>query len=181
MRFYEHPIPIELDQPSIDQLIACTPYKSVGGELVRVYKYDAAYALAPTIAQFMKWHIQKPLHVDMLVPVPLFKKRQRERGFNQAELLAKRLSKMWNIPMLHALQRVKATTPQAELSREQRLTHLQEVFTVSRKINFEALSGKTICLIDDVATTGTTLNECAKILKAAHAQSVIGIVFAHGS
>lgn len=176
MHFYTQPVEIDLPKPSLDKLFSCTTYAKTGGDFIRTYKFEGAFALAPIISEIMKENMLKP-EVDVLIPVPLHTRRQRQRGFNQAERLAKNLSNRWKIPMHKALLRTKATTPQAELDRANRLTHLKNVFVLDPKIS---VAGKTIAIIDDVATTGTTLNECAKVLKKHKAKKVIGIVFAHG-
>jgi competence protein ComFC len=177
MFFYHHDVPIDLTNPTLNQLTPCTQYAETGSDFIKKYKFGCSYSLAPTIGEIMYEQMARP-DADLLVPVPLHKSRQRERGFNQAELIAKHLSKRWNIPILNALSKTKATTPQAELDRKKRLTHLRNSYVYISKVSLEQ---KRIALIDDVATTGTTLNECAKVLKINHAKSVVGIVFAHGS
>lgn len=176
MYFYKDQVNIALDNPTLDQLFACTKYSGTGSNFIKTYKYQGAFSLAGIISEMMKEQMEVS-KVDILIPVPLHRRRERERGFNQSELLAKKLSKKWKLPFQKALSRTKATTPQAKLDREKRLVHLENVFTLLPKVSIE---GKTIGLVDDVATTGTTLNECAKILKKYGAKKVIGIVFAHG-
>ncbi|MEO8581960.1 MAG: ComF family protein [Patescibacteria group bacterium] len=176
MSFFDQPLVIDLPTPTLDELQACTKYAKTGSDFIHMYKFGCSYALAPTIGEIMFEKMARPT-VDFLVPVPLHRSRQRERGFNQAELLAKHLSKRWEIPIVNALHRPKATTPQAQLDRAKRLTHLTDAFNISPN---SSITGKTIALIDDVTTTGTTLNECARILKNHQAKKVIGLVFAHG-
>jgi competence protein ComFC len=178
MKFFREDIPIDLSSPSLDSLHACTLYESTGKNFIKTYKFGCAYALAPTIGEIMFEQMKKP-PIDLLVPIPLHRSRIRERGFNQAELIAKHLSRRWNIPLHNALIRSRATSPQAQLDRQERLTHLSDAFTMSPS-SVEHIRDKVIGLIDDVATTGTTLNECAKVLKKCGAKNVDGIVFAHG-
>ena len=111
----------------------------------------------------------------VVIPVPLHKNRQDLRGFNQSELIARKLSKKLNLPGGCALARTKDTEAQVSLSREFRLTNLVGAFTCTDK---EFITGKNILLVDDVATTLSTLNECARALKDAGAKKVWGIVVA---
>lgn len=115
---------------------------------------------------------------DLLVlAVPLSKRRERWRGFNQAELLAEIIvdNFAWGFDKKN-LVRTKHTKPQAELSAFKRQTNLTKAFVWRG----ESLSGKAVLLVDDVATTGATLNECARALKAAGARKVYGLTIAHG-
>lgn len=176
MVFHRDPIPIDLTNPALDLLLACTTYVSTGSDFIKSYKFGCSFALAPTIGEIIFEKMSKP-EVDVFIPVPLHKSRVRERGFNQAELITKHLSRRWQIPYENALLRMKETTPQAQLDREKRLIHLTDAFAISPTFSVE---GKVIGLVDDVATTGTTLNECAKVLKKHGAKKVIGVVFAHG-
>lgn len=101
----------------------------------------------------------------LLVPIPLHHARRREREYNQSWELCTRLTQLHRIPSLDALQRVRATTPQASLSRRERLANLKRAFRVKPSlVRRDRLKGKTILLIDDVLTTGSTASECAKVL-----------------
>lgn len=176
-RFYTEPLDIDVENPALDELYACCTHTDGARQLTKAFKYRAAYKLTDTIAQLMVEHIPFPDDIELFVPIPLHRSRQRQRGFNQAELLAKQLSRWFRIPCQTALIRHKKTSPQAELNREQRLTHLQNAFVVNSKYS---VKGKVVAVVDDVATTGTTLHEAAKVLKAHGAEKVYGVVFAHG-
>jgi ComF family protein len=106
---------------------------------------------------------------DAIVPVPLHPARQRERGFNQAELLAQWLSNHMAIPLRPALQRVRYTTTQTAFDRAERMQNLRDAFRLRKNADVRRLR---VLLIDDVLTTGSTLSECARVLKKAGAQSV---------
>lgn len=110
-----------------------------------------------------------------VVPVPLHRSRESMRGFNQAELIARQLSKKLNLTGGNFLRRTKNTEPQVTLSGQKRRENLINSFICEEPKEVE---GKTILLIDDVTTTGTTLNECARVLKDAGAKSVWGVVVA---
>jgi ComF family protein len=103
------------------------------------------------------------LSADLIIPVPLHRSRERERGFNQAFELSRQFSRLTRIPLpTRLLVRTRPTKVQAGLSRRERRINLRGAFEVSRS---RVLEDKTVLLIDDVFTTGATLNECAKILK----------------
>jgi ComF family protein len=108
--------------------------------------------------------------VEMIVPVPLHPRRLRERGFNQAILLADPLSKSRRIPISrNNLRRIRWTEPQINLSPEDRVKNVRGAFAVRKPELFE---GKKLVLVDDVYTTGSTVGECAKVLKRAGAGHV---------
>lgn len=114
----------------------------------------------------------------VLIPVPLDKKRLRWRGFNQAEELAKGISKFLNIEILNnILIKTKETLPQVELSDEERKENIKGAFACQ---NQEKIKGRKILLVDDIYTTGSTMEECARVLKKAGAKEIIGIVVARG-
>ena len=107
-----------------------------------------------------------------LTPLPLHPKKQRERGFNQAEILARRLSETLGIPCVHALTRTVDTPPQSGLHPRQRIENVQDAFAVADGISPR---GNTYIVIDDIYTTGASMNECARVLKAASAADVLGM------
>jgi len=111
-----------------------------------------------------------------LIPIPLYKKRLKWRGFNQAEEIGKFLSKYFEIPLLaDALIKTKDTLPQLNLPQALRKENVKDVFVCKRP---ELIKGKKILLIDDVFTTGSTMDEAARALKEAGAKQVSGIVVA---
>ena len=114
--------------------------------------------------------------------MPLFHARQREREYNQALELCRVLSRRAGLPVIDAMARVRSTTPQASLSRHQRMENLRAAFTVKRSIIKKgALRGKTVLLVDDVLTTGSTTSECARVLrKDAGVEKVVVITVARG-
>ncbi len=116
---------------------------------------------------------------DLIIPVPLHVKRLRKRKFNQAILLAKNLLKFAPEKTFYAdfLIRTKHTKPQVELKKKERESNLKNVFEVNKKY-LELVRGKKIILIDDVTTTGATLENCAKVLKKYGAKEVVVLVVA---
>ena len=112
----------------------------------------------------------------LLVPVPLEKKKLKWRGFNQAQEIGRNLSKFFNIPLLNdILIKIKETLPQAELSEKERKENIKGVFMIR---NQKKVLCKKILLVDDVYTTGATMEECARVLRKAGAKEIIGLVIA---
>jgi ComF family protein len=108
--------------------------------------------------------------VELIVPVPLHPRRLRQRGFNQALLLAGFLTKSWHIPTSrNNLRRIRWTEPQIHLSGDERIRNVRGAFAVKNPLIFQ---GKKLLLIDDVYTTGSTVAECARVLKGAGAGEV---------
>lgn len=118
--------------------------------------------------------------IDVIVPVPLHKKRQAERGFNQVEKLAVMLGKILQKPVQNILVRKKYTEQQAKLGKSERQKNVCEAFALAKNISGDSLQGKNILVVDDVLTTSATLNECAKILKQAGVGEVHGFTLARG-
>jgi ComF family protein len=112
--------------------------------------------------------------IEMFVPVPLHWRRRLSRGYNQAELIAKKLRHP-RAKTSYDLARIRNTKMQPAVDFKKRLANVRGAFAVRRGHRFE---GKTVCVVDDVKTTGATLNECAKTLKEAGAKKVYAIVLA---
>jgi ComF family protein len=134
-----------------------------------------AAPLAQLLAEYLHSH---PMIGEVLVPVPLHPKRLRQRGYNQASLLAKELSKIIGLPVEEdALLRVQDVVPQARTkSAAERRQNVRHAFACNKN-----MEGKQILLIDDVCTTGATLDACAIALKTAGASSVWGLTAARES
>ncbi|MCL2617195.1 MAG: ComF family protein [Defluviitaleaceae bacterium] len=117
------------------------------------------------------------LHIDAVIPIPLYTDKQRERGFNQAEILAAELCRrLGHLLERSALVRVRPTERQAFLSAAQRRENVWHAFAVAQP---SAVEGKTILLMDDIYTTGSTIQACRNALKAAGASRVISYVLAN--
>ena len=143
-------------------------------QAVHQLKYKNLRALAIPLAQlFNDYLVTNPVPGDVLVPVPLHRKRLRERGYNQANLLTRELGKLTNLPVVDdCLRRQRAAPPQARTSTvDERNSNVADAFTCCD----QRLRDKQVLLIDDVATSGATLNACATTLKAAGATSVWGL------
>ncbi len=146
-------------------------------EMVHHLKYSGFVSLSEHLGELICQQISTQFDkLDFIVvPVPLYETRQNRRGFNQSELIARYVSAKLNLPGGDALIRQIDTKPQVELSREKRLKNLENAFSC---VDPDLVLDRKILLIDDVATTGATLNECAKVLKSAGAKEIWGAVVA---
>jgi ComF family protein len=116
------------------------------------------------------------LELDVIVPVPLTSRRRRERGFNQSQLLAERVGRSLAVPFEEALLRVRSSIDQARSrSAEQRRRNVEDAFALRRGGD---VTGRRVLLMDDVATTGATLDACARVLLENGANSVFGLTIA---
>ncbi len=152
-----------------------------GGNLrqaIHRFKYDGIQALAGPLAQFLaEYQADHQLPADVIVPVPLHPDREAERGYNQAALLSRALASRLELPTIEtALARVRATIPQVTLNALQRRSNVAGAF---RARNMH-VAGQRVLLIDDVCTTGATMDACAQALKAEGVQSVWGLALARG-
>ncbi len=137
--------------------------------LIHLLKYAGIQPLAAPLAGLMHRALPVDQTFDAIVPVPLHWRKSLDRGFNQAELLARELARKRNIPMAKALRRKRSGAVQASLSLAERRRNVAGVFEVRAK---QDVRDKRILLIDDVMTTGATASACASVLKRAGAKSV---------
>lgn len=146
-------------------------------EAVHQLKYRNLRAIAPLLAHLLRGYLnESPLPGEIIVPVPLHQKRLRERGYNQSFLLARELGKRRGLPVIpDCLIRLRHVLPQARTANvAERRQNVAGAFACRD----ERLRGKAVLLIDDVATSGATLDACAAALKEAGAVSVWGLVLA---
>jgi ComF family protein len=134
-------------------------------DLLHALKYGGRRSIAPRLSAMMATEGRDVLAgADLVVPVPLHWRRRRERGFNQSEDLPRHLG----VPAVQVLRRVKATRPQVDLPAGARRDNVRDAFAMRRAIQRKSV----IVLVDDVATTGATLEACARVLKAAGAAEI---------
>lgn len=147
--------------------------------LIHRFKYDRKIPLGKRLAQSLGEKIASDKNLsncDLVIPVPLHRARKRERGFNQSEILAEGMSNVINVAVLKdVLKRKKNTKDQTLLNVQQRKENVEGAFTVTRP---DKVIGKHIILVDDVMTTGATLNECAKMLLEAGAERIFAVTLA---
>lgn len=171
---------------SLTGLYSALPYKekALTRALIYHFKYDPYVKdLAKTLAAVVLEHLalagnlQEEIWKDsILVPMPLFLKREKDRGYNQSEALSEELSKALTVPMItNALVKTKATAEQMKLSAKERQENVKGAFEIK---NPTSIAGKKVFLVDDVYTTGSTMQECARVLRAAGAKKVWGIAIA---
>ena len=168
---------------TIDGVFSAVAYASVAKKLMYVFKYKPYV----TDVQKLLWEImyesliqqerlmqlleEKPL----LVPIPLSPKKLKTRGYNHAALLSHGLAQHFSLPEADVLIRTRETTSQFALPKEERKINLQGAFSLKNTHDF---TGKVVFLVDDIVTTGATLQEAAKVLKKAHVRNVFGVTFA---
>lgn len=165
---------------------AVSPYQSRGvmRELVHRFKYQRQLFLRPLLGSLLVDALQderlQALGSDWVsVPVPLHARRYREREFNQALELCREFQARQGIHVVNALRRTRYTTSQTRYRREQRMANLKGAF-VLRRWKAPRIKGRTVALIDDVFTTGSTANECTQVLLAGGAKKVVVITLARG-
>ena len=162
--------------PAYQRARTLYPYLPPLQEAICAFKYRGKFALAKPLGALMARALPADLEIDLIVPVPLHPTRLRAREFNQSLLLADHVSRQLRKPVMAThLVRALPTDPQTTLTRQERLRNLRQAFTVHQP---DSLAGRRILLIDDVFTTGTTLNECAKALVKSGAQSVTAVTLA---
>jgi ComF family protein len=175
------------NKTNLSGLLWAVSYQNTLAEkIIRQFKYEPFLReLSRSLAYIIISHLSlieanknNFLQNFVLVPIPLHKKRLKWRGFNQAEEIAKHIGSHFNIPILNnVLIRQKETKNQAELDKEERKENITKVFAVK---NPELIFGKKIFLVDDVYTTGSTIQEATKTLKQAGAKEIWGMVVARG-
>ena len=167
---------LKLEPLYLDYFYTATLYQKPITTLIRQMKYKRLAPLAPFAGQLLYDSVFLPLP-NVVTSVPLHPDRQRWRGFNQSELIAKEFAEQTHKPYCSLLTRTTYRPNQATLKhKQQRLMNLENVFALSSPRELPAH----ILIIDDVATTGTTLNECAKILKQNGVKKVGGLTLSHG-
>jgi ComF family protein len=155
-------------------------YEGALKELIHLYKYKNKRSLAGLFARlmidFLKDEAGLDGGIDAVTFVPLHKKRLRERDFNQSRMLAERIASEFALPVLDCLDKIKHTVSQNELSRETRLCNLKGAFKAHA-----GCRGRRLLLVDDVMTTGATLDECSRTLLDAGAVEVRCLTLARGT
>ena len=156
---------------TFDSGMALLNYNETARRSMAAIKYKNRREYLDFYAQAMALRFEKIVKVwsaDALIPVPVHPSRRRVRGFNQAEELARRLSDYWEIPTdTKILIRKKKTLPQRDLGPSQRLKNLQEAFDLHPSVQDRQNLPKCVIIIDDIYTTGSTVEACSRILRAA--------------
>ena len=161
---------------AVDGIRAPYLFEVVLREMVHSLKYNNLRASAPDLGRLLAVYLQdNPMPCDILMPVPLHNRQERERGYNQSELLARVLGKRTGVPVeTHVLRRIRNTAPQVSMkSREARRRNIEGAFECGPEV-----SGQQVLLVDDVVASGSTMSACGTALKAAGARSVWGLALA---
>lgn len=159
----------------------CCQYQGLIKELIHKFKYKRKLFLKSILAEivddFAKTYLDYKI-IDAIIPVPMYQVNTSKRGFNQAAILAEELSKPLGIGFLgNCLLKTKRAKQQVDLNKTDRLNNVKGVFEVKKGID---LKEKKLLLVDDVFTTGATVNECSKVLTAAGAKAVWVLTLARG-
>lgn len=161
------------ERPYYDRGFALVPYQEPVKNIFHQIKFQKKLWLIKIFSGlFERLPSSEMRNYEMIIPVPLDSRRQRERGFNQALIIAQmlnRLSLKNAPPIKKVISKKKKTLPQSQLRREERLSNLENAFSLRQK---GIVQGKQILLVDDIFTTGATINECARILKEDGAERV---------
>lgn len=148
-------------------------------ELIHRFKYGKKIPLGQRLGRRLGEVVAREKDFagcDLILPVPLHRARYRERGFNQSEIVAEGISQVTGIPILKAiLKRKKNTRDQTYLNAQQRAENVKDAFVMGRP---EMMESKKVILVDDVTTTGATLNECARMLHRAGAKMIFAATLA---
>jgi ComF family protein len=160
------------EPPRYDATVAALAYAFPGDVLVQALKFRGELALAPLLAGLLAARIRGGERIDLVLPVPLAPRRLRERGYNQSAEIARRVH--GGAPLdLFLCERSRETAAQAELPWSERRRNVRGAFRCTR-----AIPGGTVAVVDDVMTTGATLDEVAAVLKDAGARRVVNWVVA---
>ena len=165
-----------LDFANINEILVAAQFDERLKAVIHYFKYRRMNNLAFRIANYLKTYLQGYLasqNIDLVFPVPLHPARVKERGYNQSAYIARGLFDGSNTPVICGiLIRVRQTESQTRLNREERRLNVSGAFQL---LQTEILAGKTIALVDDVITTGATMNECARVLKEGDAKRIVGV------
>lgn len=179
--------PLPLPSPAhLDQLRAAAWYQEPLKTLLHTYKYQSVKEIGVSLGEFLAQNQPIPI-ATCCTAVPLHRQRQRDRGFNQSEVIAQTYARALHLFYQPLLQRVRFTVAQAQLTdkndRQKNITNCFQLSTPLQKLkpSWWTDLNAIVIVIDDVTTTGSTLNECARVLKeSGFAGAVIGLTVAHG-
>ncbi len=178
----------------LDSVQTCVLYSELVRKILEEIKYKYYHEYVEVVVDLMMQVIDiENYRNSIFIPVPLSKFKLKKRGFNQAQLIAKKIAMKLkelgiDIQVVEVLERSKNTKTQVGMTREERLENLKDVFKLNSKFQTlksqkgerQNIESRKLILIDDVMTTGTTLEECAKVLKKGGIKEVKALVFARG-
>lgn len=165
-------------------IVACSYENKLLQKIISHFKYKYITDLKNYLAEFLIKKLSSTsleLLDFIIIPIPLHKKKLKYRGFNQAELLAQALSDNLKIPIYSdIIKRIKNTSSQAQLSPLKRRKNIKNAFMVNEGLSNNFLLNKRVLLVDDVCTTSSTLEECARKLSTLNPKEIWGLVLARG-
>ncbi|HYF84391.1 MAG TPA: ComF family protein [Clostridia bacterium] len=163
-----------------DRAYSCFAYSGMGKELIHKFKYEGKTQLSKVIAGLMEERLRNEvLSIDAIVPVPIHENKLRTRGFNQSLFIARELAGRLRKPVSDCLLRTKETKVQYNLDKAQRYLNIVDAFSI--KLLYNNDKNKSILLVDDIYTTGSTVNECSRVLREFGARNIYVITAATGS
>jgi len=168
------------EAPPFSMHRSCAKYRGGLKDTLLLFKYRRYRILGLNLAEFVSEALKREeglwSGVNVIVPVPLHRRRRWERGFNQAEVLAKEIGRLRGIPLeTRALEKVRNVPPQTSLEHGERKENVRGAYRAGKT---EGIRDRIVLLVDDVYTTGSTLRECAAVLKKAGAKDVRAITLA---
>lgn len=166
-------IVIKLQNKYFDELISIFKYEGIIREKILQYKFNDKAYIKNTFAKIIlknKKVCGLLKKYDIIIPVPIHKSRKAQRGYNQTQLIASKLAEYINIELCNnVLVKNKNTIAQSKLNKQKRIENIKGAFDI---LNLEKVQGKNVLLFDDIYTTGSTANECSRVLKKAGAKTV---------
>ena len=167
------------ENKNFQELIYIFNYEGFIRKLIIDYKFNEKSYIYVSFVKFILKHkkiFEKLKSYDTIIPVPISKKRMRERGYNQSLLIARNLSEDLGIDLQeNCIFKTKNIIEQSKLNKEQRMQNIQNVYELK---NEQILTNKQVLLIDDIYTTGSTVNECSKVLRQANPKKIDVLVLA---
>jgi competence protein ComFC len=163
-----------------DMAFSCFRYNDMGKTIIHKLKYEGYKEVSYTLARLMYQKLMdEGIRVDAVVPVPIHKNKEESRGFNQAQLIADDIAAAAHIPIWNCITRTKETAEQYKLDKVNRILNIHDAFCINMLYN--DVKFENVLLVDDVYTTGSTVDECSKVLKQHGVQRVFVITAATGS
>lgn len=161
---------------SVDNIITYGFYGDVLKELILKFKYHKNFTAGDILSEFLlKLIYENDIKADIICYVPMTRKSKRKRGFNQCELIANYIGDKLNIPVSNSIKKIISTVEQKTLSKDERVKNIEGAFSIK---NYNEFLSKDVILIDDVITTGATINECIKILRKSGVKKITVLTIA---
>ena len=169
--------------PNFERSFIPTLYRGVMVEVIKLLKYKGKTGVMSGLLRIIEEYLRKNsislYHFDLVIPVPLHRKRLKERGFNQAELIARVIANYFHLPLInHCLKRIRPTQTQTHLRKSERIKNIKRAFRTSSET---LLKKRKVLLVDDVYTTGVTANQAAGVLKRAGVDKIYLFALARAS